>query len=154
MSLVEVSRRRHRLESLFKRIKELEADPELMSHWARYLCVLTSGFLEVSVQVIYSHYAEDRAAPNVRNYVEAQLRTFHNPTMGKILELTRSFSPTWEDSLKEATEGEPRDAVDSIVANRHQIAHGESIGLSFVQMEKYFRGAVKVVDLLMAQCGD
>lgn len=154
MSPVEVVRYQQRLDHLFTQIKSFSGDIELQSHWARYLCVLVSGFLETSVRAIYSNYARTKAAPYVANYVEAQLKDFQNPKMEKILQLTREFSPEWEDALRSATDGEPKDAVDSIVANRHRIAHGEWVGITYDAMRRYYQNAVLVVKKVEDLCGD
>ena len=152
MTDIELVRGRQRLDNLFARIGALGGDIELQSHWARYLCVLVSGYLETSVRRIYSEYARTRAAENVADYVYAQLSSFQNPKMEKILELTGSFSREWADDLKVATEGEQKDAVDSIVANRHRIAHGESVGITYATMRRYYENAVRVVELIEQQC--
>lgn len=36
----------HRLDSLFERIIDLGDDLEMQANWAKYLCVLVSGYLE------------------------------------------------------------------------------------------------------------
>lgn len=149
---VEVVRYRDRLDYLFKQISAFSGDIELQAHWAKYLCILVSGFLESSVQSIFSEYAKSKAAPSVANYVENRLRGLQNTNMQRILDVTRSFNPDWADQLETATEGELRDAVNSIVANRNQIAHGVSIGLSYVRMKDYYDQAVKLVNLLDEVC--
>jgi hypothetical protein len=152
MSNPDVVRYRMRLDNLFAQIGALSHDLELQSHWARYLCVLTSGFLETSVRAIYGQYARTKAAPFVANFVNTQLRDFQNPKMAKILELTQCFSPDWEKTLSDAVEGELKDAVDSIVANRHNIAHGREVGISYHAIRGYYDKAVKVVELIDTQC--
>lgn len=153
---------RQRLDNLFALFEAFLKDPEvkphwaryheLQSHWAIYLCVLTSGFLEASVREIYGHYASEKAAPNVANFVLDRLEGFQNPKMEKILELTKSFNRGWESDLRVATEGEIKDAVDSIVANRHLIAHGRPVGITYVRIKNYYENAVKVIDLIERQC--
>jgi hypothetical protein len=54
--------------------------------------------------------------------------------------------------LQQYTDGEIKDAVDSIVANRHLIAHGESCNISFERLKKYYGSAVKAIELLESQC--
>lgn len=148
----DVSRTKQRLDHLFERIRVLSDDPEIHSHLAKYLCVLVSGFLETSIRSIYGRYARTRAVPQVANYVERELSFFQNPTMGKILELVGSFNPEWEAELRAAVEGQLKDAVDSIVANRHRIAHGESVGLTFVRIKEYYRNALEVLEVIDQQC--
>ncbi len=45
-----------RLDYLFSRVNEFSEDLELQSHWARYLCVRVSGFIETSIRSILSEY--------------------------------------------------------------------------------------------------
>ena len=55
MRLLELHRRKQHLDHLFGEARALP-DPELKSHWARYLCVLVSGFVETSVLALYREY--------------------------------------------------------------------------------------------------
>jgi hypothetical protein len=152
VSTLEVVRYRDRLDHLFSQADRLGAEPELLAHWSRYLCVLTSGFLESSVRAILSSYAKKKASPQAAGYVSAQLARFQNASMERIRDVTGNFSASWLTVLNEKCEGEPADAVDSIVSNRHQIAHGESVGISFVVMKRYYEAALKVVETLEQIC--
>ena len=72
--------------------------------------------------------------------------------MEKIASLAGSFSPQWESELRIATEGELKDAVDSIVANRNRIAHGEDVGITYGRVHEYYKRIVHVVELVERQC--
>jgi len=139
---------KQRLDHLFSRVAALSYDSELQAHWACYLCVLVSGFLEVSVSALYEEYARDTANANTADYVSSQLSRFRNPNMARILELTRRFSRQWEECLRMQTQGQLKDAVDSIVALRNQIAHGVYTTLTYQRMWSYYACVVKVVDLI------
>lgn len=152
MKCIDCVRYQHRLDDLFKRMMVFSDDIELQSHWARYLCVLVCGFIEVSVRSIYGSYARDKAAPQVVNFVERELSGFQNPNMEKILQLAGSFSPEWRQALEKATNGELKDAIDSIVANRNNIAHGESVGITYARIHDYYGKATTVLDLIERQC--
>ena len=152
MKNLEISRRKQALDHLYSQISRLKEDPELQAHWARYLCVLTSGFMEQSIRVIFADYARRQAGPHVGNYVSDQLRAFQNAKMEKILNLVRQFNPTWEEEVRSATSDDVRVAIDSIVARRHEIAHGMSSGISFYQMRDYYSRAVKILEILEQQC--
>lgn len=152
MTNLEVVRYRDRLDHLFKQASFFEREPEMLAHWARYLCVLCSGFLEVAVRAILAEYARGKANPLVANYVEAQLSRFQNPAMGNILDLTGRFSPEWRGRLEQESAGEPADAVNSIVANRHPIAHGQNVGISYHAIRRYYESAITVVELLDELC--
>ena len=117
MSLEEITRRKQHIDELFKLSNGLS--PEVQAHWSRYLCILVAGFLEVSVQVVYSEYARGKAHPNIISYVERKLREFQNPNMQRIGEVARSFSAQWGTELERDTT--IRDSINSIINNRHQI---------------------------------
>lgn len=84
MRNVEVTRFKNQLDHLFSQVAHIE-DTELQSHWAKYLCVLVSGFIETSIKAIYSEYVKRKAAPYVANYVGSALAGFQNPKMEKII---------------------------------------------------------------------
>jgi len=153
MNNLEAVRYKQRLDNLFKQISAFSGNTELQSQWARYLCVLVSGFLETAIRAIYGELARKRSSPYVANYVKWELGSFQNPKMGKILELTRAFNPLWADELDTATEGELKDAVDSVVANRNQIAHGKDVGITYTRIKNYYEDTIRVVDLIEEMCG-
>lgn len=155
MKNIKVRSDKQRLDALFSKVEELPSeDFELKSHWARYLCILVSGFLETAIREIFAEYAKNKASPYIVNYVVAQLSSLQNPKMEKILQLTRCFNPKWAESLKDATEGELKDSVDSIVNNRNQIAHGKQTNITYHTISSYYQDAIKVVDLIEKQCHD
>src|SRR5436305_8485523 len=120
-----------RLDEVFKQIKLLPAEPEIHSHWAKYLCVLVSGFIETSVSAIFIEYSKKKAVPHLVNYIQGQLLGLQNMKMPKIFALARSFNPIWADELEAILTEEHKDAVNSIVDNRNKIAHGEYSGVTF-----------------------
>ena len=153
MKNIEVVRYQQRLDYLFEKVEDI-TDFELKSHWARYLCILVSGYLEISVRAIYGKYASDKAHKNVVNYVSSRLERFQSPKMGNIIDLTRAFNPQWAEELENSTEGELKDSVDSVVANRHNIAHVRNIGISYTRVRDYYQNTTKVLELIETQCSD
>jgi len=154
MNSVEIHRHQQRLDALFGRVPRSADDIELQSEWAKYLCVLVSGFLEKSVTALYGAYAKAKANPNVASFVENRLRGFQNPNMENILKIAGSFSTEWRSTLEHSTEGELKDAVDSIYRNRNRIAHGEYSGITYTQIQQYYQSAIKVVSLIEKQCDE
>lgn len=153
MKNTEVIRAKQKLDNIFAKIYQLPLDDiELKSHWARYLCILVSGFLETSVRSIYSEYAKKVSNSNVANFVERKLADLQNPKMEKILQLTGTFNPEWESNLRIATEGELKDAINSIVANRNNIAHGRDVNITYIRIKDYYEKAIKVINMIENQC--
>lgn len=153
MKTIEAVRYKQRLDNLFTQISTFSEELELQSQWAKYLCVLVSGFLEVSICATYNQFAQNSASPQVANFVKCKLEDFQNPKMGKIIDLTRAFNPEWAKKLETVTEGELKDAVDSIVTNRHHIAHGRDVGITYTRIKTYYENAIKVLDLIEEICG-
>src|SRR5262249_6868094 len=132
--------------------KSLSEDLELQSHWARYLCVLVSGYAEHSVRSLYTEYARDNASPAVAAYVQSQLKGFLNPKMENILTLSRLFKPEWAEELEGAVQEQIKASIDSVVNTRHHIAHGRSVGISFSIISQYYKDVLVLVRMIEEQC--
>ena len=127
---------------------------ELQAHWARYLCVLAAGFIENALTDVYSRYARSAANPSISNFVEATLGRIQNPKSSRFLEISRAFNKEWEEALTEFIDIDGRrEAIDSIMANRHLIAHGKDSGISLVRVSEYLAKSVQVIEYIENQCG-
>jgi hypothetical protein len=73
--------------------------------------------------------------------------------MGTILDLAAGFNQEWRQQLEVGTSGQLGESVNSIVGNRHKIAHGESVGLTLHTLVQYYRDALSVIDLVRHVCG-
>lgn len=152
MDLRRIYQQRDRIDSLFKNLPSDEDNLERQAHWARYLCVCISGYLEVSIRELLGRYAEQCAAKSISSYVRCQLRFFQNPKTEPIIQLVTSFDATWGESLKEFVEEELGDAVNSIVANRNNIAHGIDIGITIARLRGWYDKSNEVLDFLVKLC--
>src|SRR5579864_7508463 len=112
--MLTIHQQKQRLDELFEYARNLQ-EPELQSHWCRYLCILVSGFIENSVERCLADYSRRRSDDAVANFVNAKLRGFQNPKMGVILDLLGSFNHDWMVKLEDATSGRLGDSVNSIV---------------------------------------
>lgn len=152
MNTTEIIRLRTRLDNLFALYENLPDDYEIKAHWARYLCVLTSGFLEQSVKTLYRECAAKKSAPFIANFVAHRLESFQNPKMGKILDLTGNFEAKWKEELEVVTDDQIKGAVDSVVENRNKIAHGVDVGITYVRIKEYYKSVINVIDLIESLC--
>jgi hypothetical protein len=144
----EVARLRQRLDAAFARFDKVGDDLEVRADFARYLCVLVSGFLERALVELATECARQQAAPVVRSYAAKQLARFQNANMERVLQLVGSFSPEWRTQTETFVEGPVKDAVDSLVAVRHQIAHGEQASITFHGIREYRDRVYELVDFL------
>lgn len=137
-SQLEVHRLRSRLDSTFGRAPSSNADPQLQSDFAKYLCVLVSGFFENAIVAMILDYVETRSAPQVSRFVERELDRWTNPNVDKLVTLMGSFDPGWREALGTYLEDERKDSVNGLVALRHQIAHGEHVGVTLATIKRYY----------------
>ena len=147
-----VQQSKQKLDSVFKLVGALPDDPETRAHWARYLCVLVSGFIENSVRNLYLEYAQNKSAPYVAAYVARNLGQFQNPKMQNIVNLAHSFSAVWGKELKDKTDGELKDAIDTVVSNRNNIAHGKDVQVTVIGIQTYYARVWKVLEMIDAHC--
>jgi hypothetical protein len=120
-------------------------DDELRAELTKHLCVLSSGLLELGCREILSRYSAKRCSPQVLRAIESFMASFQNPKVGKIIDLLSQFDPNKATNWRRRLSDEEADSVDSIVSNRHQIAHGRSIGLSISVLQYYHANASKAL---------
>jgi hypothetical protein len=131
-----------------QRIDNLEAkaktepislDPELQSQIARFMCVLSSGLIEQALIQILSAYARKRSSQNVARYVAANVARLRNAKFEDVLVILSHFSSDWREHFEISTPIDVKDAIDSIVNNRNQIAHGGQVGISLATFMGYYK---------------
>ena len=102
-----------------------------------------SGIIERGVVEIYSEFVTRNSARQVGNYAASRLKTIQNPNAEKIEVVARSFDAHWAAALKIYLDEDGRkDAIDSVMNNRNQIAHGKDVGITIprvpvVQSSRY-----------------
>jgi hypothetical protein len=128
-------------------------DNEIKSCLAKYLCIVVSGFIETSIQDIYSDYTQKRAQTNVISYVSKKLAGFKNPKIGKILTLSGGFCKGWASELEVLIKNEEiGDSINSLVDNRNHIAHGIDIGITYSGIKGYYSNSIKLLKIIDKQC--
>ena len=147
---LELSRQYRRITSLIEKAKEFEPDDVLRSHLTKYICVLCSGFIENSIYHTFSDIAESACPPSVvLAYTKSQLYKIQNANSEKIKELAKSFNPTWEvDSRKYLQENNRGAAINYILKDRHNIAHGRDSDITIVKLEEYLAKTVEVIKFI------
>jgi len=148
----EVWRLKQRLDATFKRAARVGSDLELQSDFARYLCVLVSGYLERAVTALVLEHSRRKSAPSVQRFVESQTRRLNNVNSQRLQELLGSFDPDWLQDLSTFLVDERKDAIDSIVSLRNTIAHGQSVGVTYNRVAIYYEQIQKVIDHVADLC--
>lgn len=143
----EVHRRKARLTAVVESIDGTGLSPELTSHYARYLCVLLSGFAEHSVKELVTHYCRTSSNEKIQRYVGHQLKRLRNIDHEKLKQLVESFDTRWWADLNDKL---PDDlsAFDSVATLRNAISHGGDAGITLVTFGQYFAQVSTVIDAL------
>ncbi len=143
----------NRIENLFSKHSSI-TDMEVQSNWAKYLCVLVSGYIEESLRILFYEYAKNHSNPQIRRYIDLHIRRITNCKNSRILEVLNHFSDDWvrnyNDKIasRETSTNQIKDSIDSIIDNRHQIAHGRNVGISFVTVKSYYDSVKVAIDVL------
>jgi hypothetical protein len=155
VSDLRVSSRRAQIDTLFGVGQRLETDPrsdiELKAHFSQYLCVLVAGFAERAVIDLYGEHIKRRSAKTVIAYGTSRLAGFQNPNSERLLQLAGAFDPQWRRDLELYIVGERKDALDSVMNNRHQIAHGTSVPITHGRLRRYYDKVVEIIEYIEAQ---
>jgi len=149
----EVDRLRKRLDATFARAPDSSADAEVQADFAKYLCVLVSGFLENATVALVLHHASTRSAPEIAAYVENQLKHWTNPKAEKLCNLMGAFNREWGTKTTEYLVDERKASLNSLVALRHKVAHGESVSTSLSQVKAYRDSIYEVVEFIATLMG-
>ena len=138
-----------RLDAAFARVRAIPfEDVELKSDCSRYLCVLVCGFVETSTCALVLGYVSDVSHPRVVSLVERKLYRRMSLNSERLIKLVGDMDSDWGRELRNFLTDERKAALDSVVALRHKIAHGESVGVSFVRICEYYEYVKEVVRYL------
>lgn len=145
--LASLTRDRQKLDNLYAKISVVN-ETEMKAQWAKYLCVLTSGYLENSIRNIISDYAQNKASNPLANFIQKKVKSITNLKNNNLIDLLNSFDSEWGDKYKTNISDEQVDAINSIVANRHLIAHGRNVGITYISVKNYYDDIKPSVNLI------
>lgn len=131
-------------------------DLELQGHWGKYLCVLASGFLENAISAVYIDFVGKAASPHVTQYTMKNLDKIQNPKASRFVQLAYQFKSEWGKELEDFFQSHPekKQAIDSIMTNRHLVAHGKMSSISVHQVREYLERSVSVIEFIENQCAN
>lgn len=140
---------RRLVDNAFRRFEVIPEDQlEARADFARYLCVVVAGFIERSVREIVVDHVRRHSRREIVGYVESQLLWFRNANSQKISDLLNSLSPDWKRTFDEFCADGGKDAIDSTVANRNKIAHGDQVGVSYHRIRDWYADVVPVIEFM------
>ncbi len=146
---------RSQADSLGKLLDKAISDRDLptyaQGHMGRYACVIAAGFLENALAETLCAYVAVRAQPAVAAFSNATLRKIQNPKASRFVEIVSRFNKDWGSDLDVyMSDGSERrkSAINSIMANRHLIAHGKNSNVTLRQVKDYFEASVEVIEYI------
>jgi hypothetical protein len=140
----EVKRLQDALDATLQRIAAIPPEAlEVRSDFARYLCILVAGFAEESLRELATQRCRVQSSETVASYAVSRIRGLRNVDKEKLLQFVAAFSPAWRADLESNQEAE-LDALSSVVNNRHVLAHGGTVGVTYATVQGYWE-SVKVL---------
>jgi len=64
------------------------------------------------------------------------------------LSLFGAFNSDWRDKLQNYIIDEKKDSINSLVALRHKVAHGDYVGTTLSQVKQYYKTIIDVVEFM------
>lgn len=152
----EILQSQQKLGHLFEQARlllENEAvDEEVKVQFVWYLCVRTCGFVESSVQKILMRYVESISSNQpIQNFIDTRSRNI-TPNRDGILRLVGDFNSEWQNTLRQLIQNEKSASLTNMVKNRHLIAHGRDVDLTYLQLKGYFDDAQSIVQMVYDVC--
>ena len=135
------------LDELFEMVPPTSSDyDQISAHWAKYITVRVSGFMEEVLETVLVEYARKVASGKIINYAQKQIeKSRNNPNTEKIAQTLYSFSKEWGASFEEFAGQEGRkDALNSVMSIRHNIAHGRNSGVTIGRIKGYYDKCLEI----------
>ena len=127
-------------------------ETEIHAHWAKYICVLVSGYIEQAVKEIILEHASTKCDQRISRYIDHTWPKSKNMKCDSINEILAYFDDYWSDQFWEwVGQGSRKKEINEIISWRNRIAHGEvssTNNVTLVSVTKKFHVACEVIDFL------
>lgn len=149
-------RYRARIQSIISKLPtrpdDIAFELQVQAHWAKYSCVLISGFIEQAIKELLLEHASGKAAPRIRKYVEGTWPSSRNMRCDAISDILSHFDDGWATEFDSwIKKKERKKEINEIIKWRNDIAHGKEANTNNVtisSVEKKFSIACDLVDFL------
>ena len=131
---------------------DLRYEADVQAHWAKYTCVLISGFIEQSIKEIVLEHTSVAYNDRASRYVECTWPSSRNMKCNAIIDLLGYFDDNWRASFENWLNDDERvKEINEIVSWRSNIAHGNEANTNNVTLNSVsnkFRIACDLVDFV------
>ncbi|MFN0050339.1 MAG: MAE_28990/MAE_18760 family HEPN-like nuclease [Cytophagales bacterium] len=135
------------INSLFKTGENIK-DEEIQAHFAKYLCVKSSGLLENYIKSQVGDYVDTCSSRPVATHVKNKMKTFTNIDYDKLTKFLDSFNPDWTATFNRKMNDELKSSLNTLISNRNNIAHGNQDSISFGNMKTHYETIKEVIKIL------
>lgn len=141
---------RHQISSLDALFTTADSitDEEIQSHFAKYLCVKTSGLFENYIKSQIGDFADSTSAQQIAKHVKNKNKNFTNIDYRKLDSFLNSFSTDWWDEFEKGLSADMKSSLNSVISNRNNIAHGNPDSITFRNMKTHYDNMKKIIGLL------
>ena len=148
---------RDRISSLLKKPALYDSDGveslELQAHWAKYVCVLVSGYMEQSIKEIFLEYGSNKSVPAISHYIEKSWPTSKNMNYGNILDIFGKFDANWKHKVELWVDADQsrKSEINGLISWRNFISHGNESNTNGVTLHAVtykFKIACDLIDFL------
>jgi hypothetical protein len=129
---------------------ENENDEEVKNYLVKLLCVRTAGLLEVFLKTRISEYSKGKVPPEINRFLTSKFKDITNLKSSKFEDVLNSFSVDWRDKFRDYLDVHEQEklSLDSVIAQRHSIAHGQPSNIGFASMVQYYDDVKSIVEYL------
>jgi len=123
-------------------------DVFMLGHLGRYSCVSAAGFVENSLGEVFVDFIKQGSRKQVANFAIDTLRKIQNPKSYRIVEVAGRFHESLGSELAiflDADNKKRRDSIDSIMNNRHLIAHGKTSSITLSRVKAHLADVHDVI---------
>jgi hypothetical protein len=113
-------------------------DTRIQGYLAKYLVIMASAYIEISVKEELAIFCNDKSHPSIREFVKATVSWENSLGCSKIEAILNKFDKKLWDALKDTLSDEEISAIDSLKALRDQIAHGKDNNTGYLVVSRYF----------------
>ena len=135
------------LDSLFNNIGKID-DEEIKGHLAKYLCIKTSGLLENFIKSQIGDYVDICSSQPTAKFVKGKLKSFTNIDNKKLTGFLESFHQDWYETYNLSMNDKLKSALNSVISNRNNIAHGNPDSITFGNIKTYYIDIKEIIIIL------
>lgn len=131
-------------------LAEAQGDDEVKSNLANLLCIRISGVIETYLKTKISDYSDKKVPKQISRYLSFKFSDITNLKESKLRDVLGQFSTEWQSKFEAFIQDNQqlKSSLDSLITNRHNIAHGQRVSLTLRLVRQYYEDAKKVIEEL------